>query len=226
LDGRTYNIAKSIKTVIDVYVDARKKEFIEFMGYCEEISRIRKEEPQKVVDFIKNLLRDDVDARIFEIVSYAILKEYYSDQKIYWGWEQDDLTEENLILYKTGKTNANDGGIDFVMKPLGRFFQVTETIDSSKYFLDIDKVQKYPITFVVKTDLPVEQIRIKVKEQAQARYLVKSVVALYMKSIEEIINITKLMELFEEVLSKGGSTAIIGEIVVQSRFEFDLNEES
>lgn len=112
------------------------------------------------------------------------------------------------------------------MKPLGRFFQVTETIDSSKYFLDIDKVQKYPITFVVKTDLPVEQIRIKVKEQAQARYLVKSVVALYMKSIEEIINITKLMELFEEVLSKGGSTAIIGEIVVQSRFEFDLNEES
>ena len=24
--------------------------------------------------------------------------------------------------------NANDGGIDFVMRPIGRFFQVTETI--------------------------------------------------------------------------------------------------
>lgn len=122
MDGRTYNIAKSIKTVIDVYVDARKKEFIEFMGYCEEISRIRKEEPQKVVDFIKNLLRDDVDARIFEIVSYAILKEYYSDQKIYWGWEQDDLTEENLILYKTGKTNANDWRYRFRHETAWTFF--------------------------------------------------------------------------------------------------------
>lgn len=30
---------------------------------------------------------------------------------------------------KTGRTNANDGGIDFVTKPLGRFFQVTETLD-------------------------------------------------------------------------------------------------
>ena len=35
---------------------------------------------------------------------------------------------------------------DLVMKPLGRFFQVTETIDVGKYFLDIDKVQRFPIT--------------------------------------------------------------------------------
>lgn len=31
------------------------------------------------------------------------------------------LIEDYLILYKTGCTNANDGGIDFVMKPLGTF---------------------------------------------------------------------------------------------------------
>ncbi len=38
------------------------------------------------------------------------------------------------------------------MKPLGLFFQVTETVEAGKYFLDIDKVQRYPITFVVNTD--------------------------------------------------------------------------
>lgn len=59
--------------------------------------------------------------------------------------------KEQLTLYKTGRTNANDGGIDFVMKPLGRFFQVTEVDVYNKYLLDIDKVMHYPVTFVVKT---------------------------------------------------------------------------
>jgi len=44
------------------------------------------------------------------------------------------VEEDNLELYKTGRTNANDGGIDFVMKPLGRFFQVTETTDVKNTF--------------------------------------------------------------------------------------------
>ena len=51
------------------------------------------------------------------------LEYYYKDFVIYWGYtpEIDKLTKDNLRLYKTGRTNANDGGIDFVMKPLGRF---------------------------------------------------------------------------------------------------------
>ena len=51
----------------------------------------------------------------------------------------DKLNTENLKLYKTGRTNANDGGIDFVMKPLGRFFQVTETLDFKNTFLTLIK---------------------------------------------------------------------------------------
>ena len=70
------------------------------------------------------------------------MKYYYHNQNIYWGFEIDKIHEENLKLYKTGRTNANDGGIDFVMKPLGHFFQVTETVDENKYFLDIDKIEK------------------------------------------------------------------------------------
>jgi len=72
----------------------------------------------------------------------------------------DKLTKENLKLYKTGRTNANDGGIDFVMKPLGRFFQVTETLDVKKYFLDIEKIERYPITFVIKLEKTTDDIRI------------------------------------------------------------------
>ena len=45
------------------------------------------------------------------------------------------------------------------MTPLGRFFQVTETTDVNKYFLDIDKVQRFPITFVVKSTDTEDEIR-------------------------------------------------------------------
>lgn len=54
-------------------------------------------------------------------------------------------------------TNANDGGIDYIMKPLGRVFQVTEVLDFNKYFLDIDKLIHYPITFVIKQDITPEE---------------------------------------------------------------------
>lgn len=112
------------------------------MKRCQEMIDIQQQKPEVAINFIKELINPNEDARVFEIVSYAILKEYYAEQKIYWGWSPDELNIEYLSLYKTGRTNANDGGIDFVMKPLGKFFQVTETIDSGKYFLDIDKVIK------------------------------------------------------------------------------------
>ncbi|VEG91153.1 hypothetical protein [Legionella spiritensis] len=151
IKNQTINLAAVIKDIIESYIKARQSAFSDFMAYCQEIIDIQDESPEKAVEFIKGLFHPNVDARIFEIASFSVLKQYYADQKIYWGWSPEELIEESLILYKTGRTNANDGGIDFVMKPLGRFFQVTETIDAGKYFLDIDKVQRYPITFVVKT---------------------------------------------------------------------------
>jgi hypothetical protein len=128
------NIAEPVKDIIDAYVVARQKAFNEFMLYCQQMINIQKKNPEQAIEFIRGLLKPNIDARVFEIVSYAILKEFYADRQIYWGWSPDELNIENLILYKTGRTNANDGGIDFVMKPLGRFFQVTETIDAGKYF--------------------------------------------------------------------------------------------
>jgi hypothetical protein len=219
------NLAKSIKEIIEAYVKARQSAFSEFMAYCQEIIDIQEESPEKAIGFIKGLFRPNVDARVFEIASFAVLKQHYADQRIYWGWSPEELIEESLVLYKTGRTNANDGGIDFVMKPLGRFFQVTETVDAGKYFLDIDKVQRYPITFVVKTNESADDILQKIAQQAEAKYQIKAIVRKYIESVEEVINIPRLMEIFEQVLSAGKGASVIEEIVLQSRVEFNVEAE-
>ena len=195
------------------------------MNCCQRIIDIQEDSPEKAVEFIKGLFRPNVDARVFEIASFAVLKQHYADQRIYWGWSPEDLIEESLILYKTGRTNANDGGIDFVMKPLGRFFQVTETVDAGKYFLDIDKVQRYPITFVVKTNESSKEIIDKIALQAEAKYQIKVIVKKYIESVEEIINIPTLMKIFEQVLKAGKGASVIEEIVIQSRVEFNVEAE-
>jgi len=225
VNNKTFNIAQAVKEIIDAYIEARKHAFDAFMSYCQQMMEIQDQDPGKAIDFIRGLLRPNVDARVFEIVSYAVLKQFYSDQQIYWGWSRDELNEEHLVLYKTGRTNANDGGIDFVMKPLGRFFQVTETVDAGKYFLDIDKVQKYPITFVVKTEQTVEEVLERIIEQATDRYKVKAVVKKYMDSVEEVINLTELMRRLDCVLEKGKGKKMIEEIVLQSRVEFNVDDE-
>ncbi|BAB76109.1 restriction endonuclease [Anabaena sp. FACHB-709] len=218
------NIAEAVKDIIDAYVKARTDAFNDFVNYCQEMMAIQ-QDSERALAFIRNLLRPNIDARVFEIVSYAILKEYYGEQQIYWGWSLDEINLESLILYKTGRTNANDGGIDFVMKPLGRFFQVTETIDAGKYFLDIDKVQRYPITFVVKTEQPIQKILDKIKEQATIRYKVKAIVNRYMMAIEEVINIPELMSRLETILERNRGRNVIEEIVLQSKVEFNVEEE-
>jgi len=140
-------------------VDIKRAAFKEFLHTCQKIANLGKEDSNKAVEFVFQQLKPSVDARIFEIISYAILKTKYGQKSVWIGDSRGNIAEEFLKLYKTGRTNANDGEIDFVMKPLGRFFQATETIDINKYFLDIDKVQKFPISFVVKSDNTSEQIR-------------------------------------------------------------------
>ena len=108
----------------------------------------------KKLEKIRTMLSEDAEARIFEIISYAILKNHYKNIKVYWGYTRNSINEEELQLFKTGRTNANDGGIDFVMRPIGRFFQVTEVNNYDKYLLDIDKVMHFPVTFVIKTNSP------------------------------------------------------------------------
>jgi len=219
------NIARPILSIIEAYVKARMASFNSFMDECAQLLEIKDKDTKSAIDFIKQLLRPNVDARVFEIVSYAVLKQHYAEKILYWGWSPEELNEELLVLYKTGRTNANDGGIDFVMKPLGRFFQVTETVDAGKYFLDIDKVQRYPITFVVKSEETSEVLVEKIRSQAKQKYGVEKIVTRYLECIEEIINVPVLIEYFERIVSEGKISPVIAEIILQSRVEFNVEEE-
>ena len=222
VSGNEYNIATVIVSIIDAYIKAKQTSFNSFIEDCELMLKVCEQEPDQVVTFIQNLLRPNVDARIFEIVSFAILKAYYGEQSIFWGWSADQLEEEYLALYKTGRTNANDGGIDFVMRPLGRFFQVTETVNVSKYFLDIDKIQRYPITFVVKSSLTVDEIRNKIEQQAASQFPVQAIIDRYMKAVEEIINLEQLLARLQNVINSGNLAEVISEIIKHSRVEFQI----
>lgn len=225
IDKDKYNLAKVILKIIDKYMETKQESFQKFIKTCEDISKLEKSDKTTAVKFIQSLIAPNMDARIFEIVSYCILKYYFYDQKVYFGFELDDIKQEKLRLYKTGRTNANDGGIDFVMKPLGRFFQVTETIDVHKYFLDIDKIEHYPITFVVKLEDDINEISEMIKNKAEEIYSVNKIVGKYMKSIEEIINIPILLDYFDNTIKKGRLNDIIHEIILQSKVEFNYEEE-
>jgi hypothetical protein len=217
----TVNIAAVVLEIIDDYVRTKQAAFEAFMLASRQLAVLPTIDMNASVEFIKQQLQPFVDARIFEIVSYAILKSYYGGISIFWGWNEREIQQDVLTLYKTGRTNANDGGIDFVMKPLGRFFQVTETLDVAKYFLDIDKIQRYPLTFVVKSTEATEMIRNKLRQQAQLRFGIDAIVDQYMDAIEEIINVNMLLERFEQAVSTGHLQDIMNDIVQQSQLEFN-----
>ena len=222
---RTRNISRFVISIINRYVETKRDAFERFIKTCETLGRVSAEGDSRVTEFILGLLALNVDARIFEIVSFAILKFFYHDQTIYFGFDLANIQEENLKLYKTGRTNANDGGIDFVMRPLGRFFQVTETLDVRKYFLDIDKIEHYPVSFVIKSVESIDALRQKLREGAEKRYAVKAIVDRYMDSIEEVINFAVLQERFNQAVAQGYLRDILNEIVTQSKIEFNYEED-
>jgi hypothetical protein len=225
-DGQDYiyNIAKAILEIIDVYVATKKAAFEDFLETCRQMAALGEQNPTQALIFLEKQLQPNVDARVFEIVSYAILKAKYSQEIIWLGKTRESVTSQALMLYKTGRTNANDGGIDFVMKPVGRFFQVTESIDVNKYFLDIDKVQRFPVTFVVKSLESTEKIRELIRLQATKKYKIEAVVETYMAALEEIINVSDLLSYLNAAATSGQLQQVMDEIVLQSRLEFNYGD--
>jgi len=222
---KNFNIAEAVIEIIEKYVETKKSAFDNFIKTSEQLKTIEKEEPKKVKEFILSLIEPNIDARIFEIVSYSILKYDYKEQSIFFGFSIDTVEEESLKLYKTGRTNANDGGIDFVMKPLGRFFQVTETTDVKKYFLDIDKLEKFPVTFVVKSTKSIDELKQSIKDGAIEQYKVEKVVDKYMECIEEIINIDSLKQSLDKVEKEKNLGYVLSEIIKQSKVEFNYEDD-
>lgn len=174
---------------------------------------------------INELLTEDAEARIFEIISYAILRNHFKNIKVYWGYSHDSIIEEELKLYKTGRTNANDGGIDFVMRPVGRFFQVTEVNSYDKYLLDIDKVMHFPVTFVIKTRLSKERVFRELDTYIKYRANgMKVIEKRYRKAIEEIITINELQQWTFDLANKD-IDCIIRDIDIFYKMEMNMDAE-
>lgn len=217
-----FDISKCVLEIIDKYVYLLREKDDKLIKNLEALSK--ENDIKKIREQICALLTEDSEARIFEIISYAILKNFYRKTKVFFGYSLDNLTEEELTLFKTGRTNANDGGIDFVMRPLGRFFQVTEVDNYDKYFLDIEKVEHFPITFVIKTNKSKEII-----QKEFDKYILeksggmKAIIDSFKNAIEEIITINELKEKYES-LNESSIRDLMADIIKYYKLEMNFND--
>ena len=217
------DITKSVKKIIEKYVELLKYKDFKLSHDLEELSTLKNINEKKKK--LETLIEEDSEARIFEIISYAILKNHYKNQYIYIGESLAKIHKQSLELYKTGRTNANDGGIDFVMRPIGRFFQVTEVDNFDKYLLDIDKVLHFPITFVVKTNDKKEKVIDNFNQYITEKSGgMEVIIKKYINSIEEVITINELKCWLCD-LNDQSIANLISDIELYYKLELNIEEE-
>lgn len=218
-----YDISKTVCRIIEKYVQLLIAKDHTLISILEELEGLTDYTDKK--SKIKTLLTEDAEARIFEIISYAILKNHYKNITVFFGYTRETVNEVALELFKTGRTNANDGGIDFVMRPVGRFFQVTEVNNYDKYLLDIDKVMHFPISFVIKTKLSKEKILADLNQYIDYRSSGMTVLEeRYRKAIEEIITINELQAWTDE-LNDWDLDEMIRDIDIYYKLEMNMDAE-
>ena len=151
-----------------------------------------------------------------------LLAEHYRGQTVLIGPSPDKLEHKSLALFRTGRTNANDGGIDFVLQPMGRFFQVTETLDFRKYFLDFEKVNRYPISFVIKVDADKSDVKSRILRDAERsdQYSAEAI-SMYMALFEQIYTLKDLREVAEN-LPETALDRVKEQLSLQFQLEYGL----
>ena len=172
-------------------------------AYLNEIENVSTNE--EIIEKIQEAFQLNSDARLFEIISYALLYLHFTQYEININigeikYLKKINKKEKLSLFRTGRTNANDGGIDFVLKPIGKFFQVTETLDFKKFFLDFDKINRFPLSFVIKTDLTPDEVREKIR-QTSTLQVGEALSNQYLNLFEEIYTLNELKEILEWISS-------------------------
>lgn len=218
-----HDISKVSCKIIERYIELIKEKDSDLINMFEILRNLDDyfEKRKKIND----LLTENAEARIFEIISYAILKNHYKNVKVFFGYTRDTIDEVALELFKTGRTNANDGGIDFVMRPIGRFFQVTEVNNYDKYLLDIDKVMHFPITFVIKTKQSKKNVLKDLDKYILERSSKMTVLEeRYRNAIEEIITINELQAWMDE-LNNDDIDDIIRDIDIYYKLEMNIDIE-
>lgn len=205
--NKKINIASAIIAIIDEYISLKGSRYKTIISFCNKYKKAKN--LKKSISFIEGMLSENADARLFEVTAYCILKFVYS--------------RKGLILFRTGRTNANDGGIDFVLRPTGRFFQVTEVFNFDKYFLDIDKLLHYPITFVIKSKLTMEEALNRIKADASNKYDSKTLKK-YLRCFEEVITLPKLKNYLADIAKNRLFDKLMEELALQFKIEYNIKD--
>lgn len=217
----SHDISRVSCRIIERYVELLMAKDHALINILEELRGLADYSEKK--DKLNALLTEDAEARIFEIISYAILKNHYKNVTVFFGYTRDTIYEVPLELFKTGRTNANDGGIDFVMRPVGRFFQVTEVNNYDKYLLDIDKVMHFPVSFVIKTRQSKKKVLTDLEQYIAQRSSGMTVLEeRYRKAVEEIITINELQVWMNELKNKD-IDGIIRDIDIYYKLEMNMD---
>jgi len=205
-------VVSSIKKYIEIINDNQT-------AYLNEIEATKMD--YEVVKLIEKGFEHNSDARLFEIISFALLHLHFKQTQVITIINDIKKTED-LCLYRTGRTNANDGGIDFVLKPIGKFFQVTETLDFKKYFLDFDKINRFPMSFVIKTELSVLEVRNLIEKNAK-NDLDGDIVDKYIQLFDDIFTTNELRSILNWISSSHGLISELKKIVINCfKLEYGL----
>lgn len=201
-------VAKFAVDVVATYASIIAKIENEFL---EEISSVNTQ--QEILNTTLKAFDSTSDARLFEVVSFSILHLVFKKIKSVISIDDSEGQVSQLTLYKTGRTNANDGGIDFVLKPIGKFFQVTETLDFKKYFLDFDKINRFPLSFVIKTTLSVDEVKEQIKFTA-SQEMDDPTVDRYMSLFDDIYTLNELEDYLRELSEDSNSIRQLKETII------------
>ncbi len=206
------------------YVVASIEKYIQIIddnqtAYLNEIEKA--DSDKEIADLVNQAFEYTSDARLFEIISFSLLHLYYRQTDVTLIFNGLTKTEK-LCLYRTGRTNANDGGIDFVLKPLGKFFQVTETLDFKKYFLDFDKINRFQLSFVIKTDLTSDEVRDQISSTAK-KSLSPDLVQRYVGLFDDIYTLNELRNILDWVQKSHELITQLKEIIINCfKLEYGL----
>lgn len=216
-----FDLSNACEEIIKTFIELRINKFKNFIDECNEM--ILNFNLDKFKNFIQKNISLTEDARKFEIISFAIFKVYYERKKCYFGTDVNNIKEYNYKLFKIGRTNANDGGIDFILQPMGEIFQVTEDLNFHKYFLDIDKVNYFKINFIIKTNKTRKEVFSLIRSKALEEIADETIVTRYLNCFNEIYTVNEILQIVKILSSDINYLKMILQyILLYSKLEYNI----